>query len=69
MAVGHEFEQRRHREIGRAHEDQAERHEAENPGTISVYSVMPGLVPAIHVFGAARKKDVDAQDKPGHDGR
>jgi hypothetical protein len=28
---------------------------------------MAGLVPAIHVFGAARKKDVDARDKPGHD--
>ena len=28
MAVGHEFEQRRHREVGRTHEDQAERHEA-----------------------------------------
>jgi len=31
-------------------------------------TVMAGLVPAIHVFGAARKQDVDAQDKPGHDG-
>jgi hypothetical protein len=29
---------------------------------------MAGLVPAIHVFVAARKKDVDARDKPGHDG-
>jgi hypothetical protein len=28
---------------------------------------MAGLVPAIHVF-AARKKDVDARDKPAHDG-
>jgi hypothetical protein len=28
---------------------------------------MAGLVPAIQVFGAARKKDVDARDKPGHD--
>jgi hypothetical protein len=27
---------------------------------------MPGLVPGIHVFGAA-KKDVDGRDKPGHD--
>jgi hypothetical protein len=27
---------------------------------------MAGLVPAIHVF-AARKKDVDARVKPGHD--
>src|SRR5712671_5581790 len=24
--------------------------------------------PAIHVFAATRKKDVDARDKPGHDG-
>jgi hypothetical protein len=28
---------------------------------------MPGLVPGIHVFGAACKKDVDGRDKPGHD--
>jgi hypothetical protein len=28
---------------------------------------MAGLVPAIHVFSAANKKDVDARDKPGHD--
>jgi len=28
---------------------------------------MPGLVPGIHVFVAQRKKDVDGQDKPGHD--
>jgi len=27
---------------------------------------MPGLVPGIHVFAAA-KKDVDSRDKPGHD--
>ena len=27
---------------------------------------MPGLVPGIHVFVAARK-DVDGRDKPGHD--
>jgi hypothetical protein len=25
--------------------------------------------PAIHVFGSAAKKDVDARDKPGHDER
>jgi len=30
-------------------------------------SVMAGLVPAIHVFEAYVKKDVDARDKPGHD--
>jgi hypothetical protein len=28
---------------------------------------MAKLVPAIHVFFAARKQDVDARDKPGHD--
>jgi hypothetical protein len=27
---------------------------------------MPGLVPGIHVFGAA-KQDVDGRVKPGHD--
>jgi hypothetical protein len=28
---------------------------------------MAGLVPAIHVLGIARKKDVDARHKAGHD--
>jgi hypothetical protein len=28
---------------------------------------MPGLVPGIHVFASASKKDVDGRDKPGHD--
>jgi len=28
---------------------------------------MPGLVPGIHVFGDACKKDVDGRDEPGHD--
>jgi hypothetical protein len=28
---------------------------------------MAGLVPAIHVFDAAAKQDVDAQHKAGHD--
>jgi hypothetical protein len=28
---------------------------------------MAGLVPAIHVFATARKKDVDARPKAGHD--
>jgi hypothetical protein len=28
---------------------------------------MAGLDPAIHVFRAASKKDVDARDKRGHD--
>jgi hypothetical protein len=30
---------------------------------------VPALVAGIHVFGAARKKDVDGRDKPGHDDR
>jgi hypothetical protein len=30
------------------------------------YTVMPGLVPGIHVCRAARK-GVDGRDKPGHD--
>jgi len=30
--------------------------------------VMAGLVPAIHVFPGRGTKDVDARDKPGHDG-
>ena len=29
---------------------------------------MAGLVPAIHAFLLERRKDVDARDKPGHDG-
>jgi len=29
---------------------------------------MAGLAPAIHVFLACGAKDVDARDKPGHDG-
>ena len=29
-------------------------------------SVLPGLVPGIHVFLRGRK-DVDGRDKPGHD--
>jgi hypothetical protein len=31
--------------------------------------VMAGLVPAIHVLVSGREKDVDARDKPGHDGK
>jgi hypothetical protein len=30
-------------------------------------SVMPGLVPGIHVFLSAKEEDVDGRDKPGHD--
>jgi hypothetical protein len=31
------------------------------------FSVMAGLVPAIHVLGRARVALVGARDKPGHD--
>jgi hypothetical protein len=31
--------------------------------------VMAGFIPAIHVFLSAPKQDVDARDKPGHDGK
>jgi hypothetical protein len=31
------------------------------------YSVMPGLVPGIYIFNAAKPQDVDGRDKPGHD--
>src|SRR6185437_14267806 len=31
--------------------------------------VMAGLVPAIHVFLDSGTQDVDARDKPGHDGK
>jgi hypothetical protein len=31
------------------------------------FTVMAGLVPAIHVLSAEIKKDVDARDKAGHD--
>jgi hypothetical protein len=30
---------------------------------------MAGLVPAIHVFTSRSRQDVDARDKPGHDGK
>ncbi len=33
---------------------------------VSTYSVMAGLVPAIHVL-LLGTKNVDARDKPGHD--
>ncbi|MDA9407124.1 hypothetical protein XH98_09490 [Bradyrhizobium sp. CCBAU 51745] len=32
----------------------------------STVAVMPGLVPGIHVLGAAGQ-DVDGRDEPGHD--
>ena len=31
-------------------------------------AVMAGLVPAIHVFLTEAQQNVDARDKPGHDG-
>src|SRR5215469_2439359 len=34
----------------------------------SLFTVMAGLVPAIHVFPWEEKENVDARDKPGHDG-
>jgi hypothetical protein len=40
----------------------------EEEGLISTV-VMAGLDPAIHVFFAVRKKDVDARHKAGHDER
>jgi hypothetical protein len=34
---------------------------------IEKISVMPGLVPGIHVLTVFRQEDVDGRDKPGHD--
>jgi hypothetical protein len=36
-------------------------------GLTHYFSVMPGLVPGIHVFLCWGDKDVDGRDKPGHD--
>jgi hypothetical protein len=33
-----------------------------------ICSVMPGLVPGIHVLLFIVHQDVDGRDKPGHDG-
>jgi hypothetical protein len=41
--VSHQFQQRRHREIGRAHEDQTERHEVIISCDRLIYSSWPGL--------------------------
>ncbi len=39
-----------------------------NMGSSCGYTVMAGLVPAIHVPGSSGKQEyVDARDKPGHD--
>jgi len=35
--------------------------------TSPFFSVMPDLVPGIHVLAAQNKEDVDGRDKPGHD--
>ena len=35
-------------------------------GSVCATSVMPGLVPGIHVFSRTTK-DVDGRDEPGHD--
>jgi hypothetical protein len=37
----------------------------------STHTVMPGLVPGIHVLlsKGRRKEDMDGRDKPGHDER
>jgi hypothetical protein len=35
--------------------------------TCQIFSVMAGLVPAIHVLEYLEKKDVDARHKAGHD--
>jgi hypothetical protein len=35
-------------------------------GAFSIFAVMPGLVPGIHVF-CLNSKVVDGRDKPGHD--
>jgi hypothetical protein len=31
------------------------------------FTVMPGLVPGIHVFQRSNKQDVDGRVEPGHD--
>ena len=36
-------------------------------GKSPLLSVMPGLVPGIHVFLCCGNKVVDGRDKPGHD--
>jgi hypothetical protein len=40
---------------------------SDGPGTMLGFSVMAGLVPAIHVFPAAVSLDVDGRNKSGHD--
>ena len=42
-------------------------HVANNYSAALSSSVMPGLVPGIHVLTASNKQDVDGRDKPGHD--
>jgi len=51
--------------MGSAIERASRREQLRHANNLSV--VMAGLGPAIHVFGATAKQDVDARDKPGHD--
>jgi len=37
------------------------------PSLQKLFTVMPGLVPGIHVFHHVNAQDVDGRDKPGHD--
>ena len=41
---------------------------AEHRRGLAFLSVMPGLVPGIHVFMGRRNQSVDGRDKPGYDG-
>jgi hypothetical protein len=36
-------------------------------GLLRQISIMPGLVPGIHVFATTSREDVEGRDKPGHD--
>ena len=40
-----------------------------NEGPCATLSVMPALVAGIHVLKVMRVKDMDGQNKSGHDGR
>ncbi len=55
----------RRRRSGR--EGRAEEAEGIEPHDDPPSSVMPGLVPGIHVLEPCRVKDVDGRDEPGHD--
>ena len=60
------------------HEENGAKHKRRNGGfpfVMAGYSrpkdgvLSPAYVPAIHVFAVARRQDVDARPKAGHDGR